>query len=115
LPLRLGGTHDHGQADQPDAQDTPPHELLVYRLDYNVAKNNPVLGWGAGLDRSSQEPWLDMFGYSDHRGGSGSLLPRQGDINDAGNSVTSNFVGTGSTAGCPIAQQIVRHCSLGGY
>lgn len=93
----------------------PPMSCSHDRLGYNVAKDNPVLRWGAGLDRS-QQTWLDVFGLNDHRGRNGSLLPRQGDINDAGGNMSSNFVGTiGSIAGCPTTQQIVRPCSLGGY
>jgi hypothetical protein len=89
----------------------PPTSCSHDRLGYNVAKGNPVLRWGAGLDRSPQETWVDPFGLNDHvRGKNGSLLPRQGDINNAGSNTSSNFVGSiGSTAGCPIAQQIVRH------
>ena len=75
-----------------------------------------MLRWGAGLDRSPQETWVDTFGLNDHRGKNGSLLPRQGDINNAGGNMSSNFVASiGSTAGCPTTQQIVRHCFLGVY
>ena len=93
----------------------PPTSCSHDRLAHNVAKSHPVLR--AGLDQSPQETWVDPFGLNEHnRGKNMSLLPRQGDINNAGGNMSSNFANSiGSTVGCPIAPQIVRHVSsLGG-
>ena len=85
----------------------PPTSCSHDRLAFNVAKSNPVRQ--AGLDQSPQETWVDPFGLNDHKDMNISLLPRQGDINNAGGNMSSNFASSiGSTAGCPIAQQIVR-------
>jgi hypothetical protein len=86
----------------------PPLSCSHDRLAFNVAKSNPVLQ--AGLDQSPQETWVDPFGLNDHRNGNVGLLPRQGDINNAGGNMSSNFASSiGSIVGCPTVQQIVRH------
>jgi len=86
----------------------PPTSCSHDRLAFNVAKTNRVLQ--AGLDQSPQETWVDPFGLNEHKSINMSLMPRQGDINNAGGNMSSNFASSiGSTAGCPIVQQIVRH------
>jgi hypothetical protein len=89
----------------------PPTSCSHDRLAYNVAKSHPVLN--AGLGQSPRATW-DPFGLGDHnRAKDISLLPRQGDINNAGGNMSSNFASSiGSTAGCPTTPQIVRHASL---
>lgn len=85
----------------------PPASCSHDRLAYNVAKTNPVLQ--AAFDQFPQETWVDPFALDINHNRGKNLLPRQGDINNAGSNMSSNFVGSiGSTAGCPITQQIVR-------
>ena len=82
----------------------PPTSCSHDRLAYNVAKTNPVLQ--AAFDQLTQETWVDPFALDSNHN---RLLPRQGDINNAGTNMSSNFVSSiGSTAGCPTTQQIVR-------
>lgn len=66
------------------------------RLGFNVdSKKNPVLRYGAGLDRIPAVSWYDPLGIispDDHRTPSNlSVLKRQGDIN-GGNSQSSKLV-----------------------
>ena len=89
----------------------PPSSCSHDRLAYNFAKSNPVLQ--AAFDQYPKETWVDPFDLTNsHNRGKDvniSLLPRQGDINNAGTNMSSNFVNSiGSIAGCPITQQIVR-------
>lgn len=98
-------------------QKRPPTTCAHDRLGYNVAKSNPVLRYGAGLDRVSQDwSWLEPLGLvspdDSHESANASLVRRQGDINNAGGESSGNFVDSiGQTAGCPITQQIVSRPS----
>lgn len=107
-------TKSGGSAKGNQAQRQPltcAHDRLGYNVD--TAKN-PVLRYGAGLDRIPQGSWYDTFGLMppDSRPAYGNpYVKRQGDIG-GGNNSTSNFIDTiGQRAGCPTTQQIVciRH------
>lgn len=80
------------------------------KLPYNVDEMNPVLRFGAGLDRSNRGSWFDPLGLLSSDSNdmyNQGLQRRQGDIGGGANS-SSNFVNTiGQTTGCPKTQQII--------
>ncbi|PVG00697.1 hypothetical protein CPB86DRAFT_754147 [Serendipita vermifera] len=86
-----------------------PQTCAHDRLDYNVDNSNPVIRYGAELDRAARNAWLDPFGLSSFGNWAlnSTLSKRQGDIG-GGDSSSTNFASTiGQTDGCPKTQQII--------